>query len=109
MRFRLRTLLIILAIGPPLLSGAWLVWRHHTAIARKARIEQLEAEIAKIVASQKARALKLQQLKQKSHEIVFQMILSENKLHKVLPTDQMQAETGVYFLGPELLTSTEIY
>jgi len=26
MRFRLRTLLIVLALGPPLLAGAWFGW-----------------------------------------------------------------------------------
>jgi len=27
MRFRLRTLLIVLALGPPVLAGAWYAWR----------------------------------------------------------------------------------
>ena len=27
MRFRLRTLLILLAIGPPLLAGLWWAWK----------------------------------------------------------------------------------
>ena len=29
MRYRLRTLLILLALGPPVLAGAWLVWQSH--------------------------------------------------------------------------------
>jgi hypothetical protein len=29
MRFRLRTLLIVLALGPPELAGAWLLLRSH--------------------------------------------------------------------------------
>ena len=31
MRYRLRTLLIVLAMGPPLVAGAWFGWRtsHH--------------------------------------------------------------------------------
>jgi len=31
MRYRLRTLLIVLALGPPMLAGAWLAWRRFTA------------------------------------------------------------------------------
>jgi len=27
MRFHLRTLLIVLALGPPMLAGAWIIWR----------------------------------------------------------------------------------
>ena len=35
MRYRLRTLLILLAIGPPFLAGAW--WARQEMIARKKR------------------------------------------------------------------------
>src|SRR5262245_17001723 len=31
MRFRLRTLLIVLALGPPVLAGAWSAWTAHKA------------------------------------------------------------------------------
>jgi hypothetical protein len=30
-RYRLRTLLILLAVGPPLLALAWFVWSHQEA------------------------------------------------------------------------------
>jgi hypothetical protein len=36
MRFRLRTLLILLAVGPPLLAGAW--WLTPTTIADPGRV-----------------------------------------------------------------------
>jgi hypothetical protein len=29
MRYRLRTLLFVLALGPPLLAGSWLGWQHY--------------------------------------------------------------------------------
>jgi hypothetical protein len=32
MRYRLRTLLIVLALGPPVLAGAWLVYANCTRI-----------------------------------------------------------------------------
>jgi hypothetical protein len=31
MRFRLRALLIVLALGPPILAGAWVVFQRHVA------------------------------------------------------------------------------
>ena len=31
MRFRLRTLLIVLALGPALIAGAWSIWRNEVA------------------------------------------------------------------------------
>ena len=41
MRYRLRTLLILLAVGPPVLGGAWLVGRNaieeNRAMADRAR------------------------------------------------------------------------
>jgi hypothetical protein len=31
LRYRLRTLLILLAVGPPILAGAWVMWREWQA------------------------------------------------------------------------------
>jgi len=31
MRFRLRTLMIVLALGPPLLAAAWIAYQRHFA------------------------------------------------------------------------------
>jgi hypothetical protein len=36
MRYRLRTLLIVLALGPPVLAGAWYVFR----IWRESRVQE---------------------------------------------------------------------
>ena len=35
MRFRLRTLLIVLALGPPVLAGVWVAWKQYAALARQ--------------------------------------------------------------------------
>ena len=32
-RYKLRTLLIVLALGPPVLAGAWIAWPHLALIA----------------------------------------------------------------------------
>jgi len=46
MQFRLRTLLIVLAILPPLLAGGW--WKYSAWRAEQARQKALEAEKAQI-------------------------------------------------------------
>jgi len=50
MRFRLRTLLIVLALGPPFLAGAWWTRQAHLARVRQAQfskvIDQIEAILA---------------------------------------------------------------
>jgi hypothetical protein len=46
MRYRLRTLLILLAILPPLLAGAW--WKYSAWQAEQARQKSIEAEKARI-------------------------------------------------------------
>ena len=50
MRFRLRTLLIVLALGPPVLAGAWRTRQARLARVRQAQfstvIDQIEATVA---------------------------------------------------------------
>jgi len=48
MRYRLRTLLIVLAVLPPLLAGGW--WKYSAWRADQARQRALEAEKARIQA-----------------------------------------------------------
>ena len=38
MRYRLRTLLIVLALGPPVLAGAWLGWCKYEEHRREQRM-----------------------------------------------------------------------
>jgi hypothetical protein len=38
MQFRLRTLLIVLALAPPLLAGAWFGWRRYEEQRRQQRM-----------------------------------------------------------------------
>jgi hypothetical protein len=45
MRYRLRTLLIVLALGPMLLAGAWFARESLCVSARRERIAALQAEI----------------------------------------------------------------
>jgi hypothetical protein len=40
MRYRLRTLLIVLAVGPPMLAGAWSAYREHVRRAEQLRQER---------------------------------------------------------------------
>ena len=50
MRYRLRTLLIVLAVGPPVLAGAWWgcgKWREEQA--RRAAPQKLKLPVIKIV------------------------------------------------------------
>ena len=52
LRYKLRTLLIVLALGPPLLAGAWsasLAWRAHWEEERQR--QKQEDELAAIFAS----------------------------------------------------------
>jgi hypothetical protein len=46
MRYRLRTLLIVLAVGPLLLAGAW--WKYSAWLVDQARQKAIEAEKARI-------------------------------------------------------------
>ena len=46
MRYRLRTLLIVLALGPPLLAFGW--WRYSAWKAERARQEAIDAEKARL-------------------------------------------------------------
>ena len=39
MRYRLRTLLILLALGPPLIAGAWWTWRARQPRQSPKRVE----------------------------------------------------------------------
>src|SRR5262245_27973497 len=49
-RYRLRTLLILLAVGPPLLAGAWLTWDHNSALSQQQRIETQRRYLAQLQA-----------------------------------------------------------
>jgi hypothetical protein len=107
MRYRLRTLLIVLALGPPLLAGAWMVWNHQAAITRQKRLERLKAELAELESRLNARAVRIKQLSQEIVETKFNIFMLERN-RSDRPTDQMQAEPGIYFLGPEVLTPTKL-
>ena len=41
MRYRLRTLLILMAVLPPLLAGAWWAWHWHLEQQRKREFDEL--------------------------------------------------------------------
>jgi hypothetical protein len=41
MRYRLRTLLIVLTIMPPVLAGAWFAWQRHVEEQRKREFDEL--------------------------------------------------------------------
>jgi hypothetical protein len=47
MQFRLRTLLIVLAVGPPLVAGAW--WKYSAWRAEQAQQKAAEAEFARVL------------------------------------------------------------
>jgi hypothetical protein len=52
MRFRLRTLLIVLVLGPPLLAGAWSTWQEYVrriAIDKKQRISAIDSPFTSTV------------------------------------------------------------
>lgn len=80
MKYRLRTLVILMAVLPPLLAGGWLVWERQAAMSQQRLIEQqqrlveerqrrmkllngLNAQLADLQASQNAGVLQLQQLR----------------------------------------------
>jgi Tfp pilus assembly protein PilO len=52
MRYRLRTLLIVLTLGPPVLALGW--WKHETWRAEQARREAKEAEMRANLAQRSA-------------------------------------------------------
>jgi hypothetical protein len=55
MRYRLRTLLILLALGPPLLAGAWYCWQTYREANRVIPdIEELQELIQEDVSTQAA-------------------------------------------------------
>jgi outer membrane murein-binding lipoprotein Lpp len=120
MQFRLRTLLIVLAVLPPVLAGIWFAWGHLTATSRETQLQQLNAEIAQLrakqnaeiaelTASQDARRLKIRRLKQEIIEKESGIAAKEFQLHELSRTNLMEAEPGIYFLGPELLPLAESY
>jgi hypothetical protein len=41
MRYRLRTLLILLAVLPPLLAGLWFAWQRHLEEQRNREVDEL--------------------------------------------------------------------
>jgi hypothetical protein len=41
MRYRLRTLLIVLALAPPLLAGAWFCWSRYLDHRRQQEFDEL--------------------------------------------------------------------
>jgi len=46
MRYRLRTLLIVLALGPPVLAGAWLAYPKAVERYRQWQLDRLLQQIA---------------------------------------------------------------
>jgi hypothetical protein len=44
MRYKLRTLLIVLALGPVVLAGAWLAWKSITSRYAKAEWEAVHGD-----------------------------------------------------------------
>jgi hypothetical protein len=41
MRYRLRTLLIVLALGPPLVAGSWLGWQQYLEYQKQHEYDEL--------------------------------------------------------------------
>jgi hypothetical protein len=91
MRFRLRTLLIVLALGPMVLAGAWMAWKQRVAAKLQQQLQQLEVQHAQSLVHYQESLLKLEQLQRERDAL--EMNLEREKLN--------QAEPGIYFLGPE--------
>src|ERR1044072_7942860 len=103
MQYRLRTLLILLAVGPPLITGAWMVWRHHRTVALQLHIEQLEAEYAEAQARHQEILSERERLIAATERVEAELArVRPEKERRKLPPRQKEAEPGVYFLGPEL-------
>jgi hypothetical protein len=45
MQYRLRTLLILLAIGPPMLAGAWVAWLSYRERQHRRAMQQVQPRI----------------------------------------------------------------
>lgn len=119
MRFRLRTLLILLGLVPPLLAGGWFVWEQQIVMPRqrrlerlnagraalKARIAELQAQRAELQASQNARVLQRQRLNAARAELNAQIAeLQASQDARELKLQQLQEE-----LKEEYGENTEMY
>ncbi|HEY2411321.1 MAG TPA: hypothetical protein VGI40_03715 [Pirellulaceae bacterium] len=69
MRYRLRTLLIILALGPPMLAGIWLGWKHHLTMTRQRHIKQLQSRYDAFSARCNASLAELEQLLEEGYRL----------------------------------------
>ena len=56
MRYRLRTLLIVLALGPPVLAGTWFIYSEPSRRQQEAEYWKKEAQQQEQVAIQQAKA-----------------------------------------------------
>lgn len=94
MRYRLRTLLILLAVLPPLLAVGW--WNYATWRAERDR-RAAEAALKREEDSLRAKQQQLTWLKRLSELEQEQARMKESMRKQREP---QEAEPGVYFLGP---------
>jgi hypothetical protein len=69
-RYRLRTLLIVLALGPPMLAGIWLGWNHHVITTHQRRIKQLQVRYDALSARYNASLAELERLQERGNRLV---------------------------------------